>query len=433
MATEQLTATSYPSSYTTSGSISGTRYRNAIGKGSDTSAVTGNDYCSSRNRYAYIYYAFDFSGIPDGAEIVSVECSVKGHAESTSSSGHRARCQLYVGTSTAKGSYTDFTSTSAQTIDLTTGTWTLAEVRDMHLCFTIGYYGGLVNGATATVVYSINSTRWTVTVSNSTDVPVTVSDDNPREGDDVVVKADSVAGITIKDNGVDITSAFVEVQDTAQGYTIETIGSYGFELNNSTGYYVSENKGVSKTAAVCKVNIHVPVAATVTFSFINYAEQGYDFGVFGNLDETLSTSYYAAGNSGATITDSSYKLACNTSSRNTSSVQTLDYELTAGDHFIYVKYSKDDASNSNNDTLQFKVAITLDEPFTPGSHYEYTITNVTADHIIVVSATGGPTLYVKSGNSWVQVTTAYRKVSGTWQQVALDQAFTSGTNYRRAT
>lgn len=431
MATEQFTATSYPSSYTTSGSISGTRYRNAIGKGSDTSAVTGNDYCSSRNSYAYIYYAFDFSEIPDGAEIVSVACSVKGHAESNSSSGHRARCQLYVGTSTAKGSYTDFTSTSAQTINLTTGTWTLSEVRDMHLCFTIGYYGGLVNGATATVVYSINSTRWTVTVSNSTDVSVTVSDDNPREGDDVVVRADSVEGITVKDNGVDITSAFVEVQDTAQSYTVETIGSYGFELNNSTGYYVSENKGISKTAAVCKVNVHVPVAATVTFSFINYAEQGYDFGVFGNLDETLSTSYYPAGNSGASITDSSYKLACNTSSRNTSSVQTLDYELTAGDHFIYVKYSKDDASDSNNDTLQFKVSITLDEPFTPGSHYEYTITNVTADHIIVVSATGGPKLYVKSGNSWVQVTEAYRKVNGSWQEVALDKVFNSQTNYVR--
>lgn len=433
MATEQVTVTSYPASYTTSGGISGTKYRNAIGKGSDTSAVSGNDYCSSRNSYANIYYAFDFSGIPDGAEIVSVECSVKGHAESTSSNGHRARCQLYVGTSTAKGSYTDFTSTSAQTLDLTTGTWTLAEVRDMHLCFTIGYYGGLVNGATATVVYSINSTRWAITVSNSTDVSVTVSDDNPREGDDVVVRADSVEGITITDNGTDVTSSFVEVQDTAQSYTVETIGNYGFELNNSTGYYVSENKGISKTAAVCKVNIHVPVAATVTFSFINYAEQGYDFGVFGNVDETLSTSYYAAGNSGASITDSSYKLACNTSSRNTSSVQTLSYELTAGDHFIYVKYSKDDASDANNDTLQFKLAITLDEPFTPGSHYEYTITSVTEAHtIVVVETSSGPQLYVKENGAWVSVTKAYKKVNGQWSEIALDQVFQQGTNYRHA-
>ena len=431
MATEQLTATSYPTSYTTSGSISGTKYKNAVGKGSDTSAVTGNDYCSSRNSYAHIYYAFDFSSIPDGSEIVSVECSVKGHAESTSSSGHRARCQLYVGTSTAKGEYTDFSSTSAQTIDLDTGTWTLAEVRDMHLCFTIGYYGGLVNGATATVVYSVNSTRWTVTVSNSTSTSVTVSDSNPREGESVVVTASSKSGLIIKDNGTDVTSQFVEVQETSESYSIENVGSYGFDLNSSTGYYVSNNKGVSKTAAVCKVNIHVPVAATVTFSFINYAEQGYDFGVFGNIDTELNTSYYTAGSSGATITDSSYKLACNTSARNTSSVQTLDYELTAGDHFIYVKYSKDDASDANNDTLQFKVAIALDEPFTPGSHYEYTISNIVTDHTILVSYSGEqqPELYVKVNGTWKQVQTAYKKINGTWQSVDITTVFNSSDKY----
>ena len=426
------TVTSYPVSYTTSGRISGTKYQNAVGKGSDTSAVSGNDYCSSRNSYAHIYYAFDFSSIPDGSEIVSVECSVKGHAESTSQSSRRSRCQLYVGTSTAKGNYTDFTSTSAQTIDLEVGTWTLDEVRDMHLCFTIGYYGGLVNGATATVVYEFNSTKWTVTVSNSTDIPVMVSDDNPYEGADILVKADSIDGITIKDNDTDITASFVEVQYTAESYSVETVGTYGFELNSSTGYYVSENKGISKTAAVCKVNVHVPVAATVTFSFINYAEEGYDFGVFGNVDETLSTNYYSAGSSGASITDSSYKLACNTSARNTSSVQTLEYDISAGDHFIYVKYSKDDASDSNNDTLQFKMTITLDEPFTPGSHYEYTIANIVTNHTIVV-AKAGPDLYIKIAGYWTKITKAYRKVNGSWVEVDLDQAFTQGVNYRRAT
>jgi len=285
----------------------------------------------------------------------------------------------------------------------------------MHLCFTIGYYGGLVNGATATVVYSINSTRWTVTVSNSTDVPVTVSDDNPREGDDVVVRADSIGGITVKDNGVDVTSSFVEVQDTAQSYTVETVGDYGFALNSS-GYYQSENKGISKTAAVCKVNVHVPVAATVTFTYINYAEQGYDFGVFGNIDVALSNDYYAAGSSGATITDSSYKLACNTSTYNTTSAQTLTYDMSAGDHSIWVKYSKDDASDSGNDTLQFKVSITLDEPFTPGVYWGYDITNVTADHVIVVT-NSGPNMYVKLNGTWVKVTKVYRKTSGTWSEI----------------
>lgn len=428
MATETNTVTSYPTDYETSGTINGTRYRNAVGKGSDTSAVSGNDYSNGgSSSKAYIYYSFDFDSIPDNATIDSVECTVKGHAENTS----RSTCnvQLYVGTSTAKGSSSKFTSTSAQTLTLTTGTWTVAEVKDMRLRFEIGYYGGLINGATVEVTYSWNSTKWHITVSNSTSVAVTTSDAEVYDGEDATITAASLDGITVTDNGTDVTSQFTEVQDTAQTYTVETIADYGFALNSS-GYYQSENKGVSKTAAVCKVNVHVPVAATVTFSFINYAEQGYDFGVFGNLDETLSTNYYSAGSSGASITDSSYKLACNTSSRNTSSVQTLDYELTAGDHFIYVKYSKDDASDANNDTLQFKVAITLDEPFTPGSHYEYTITNVAADHAIVVTA-GGPKMYVKQGGAWVAVTKAYRKVSGSWQEVALDAAFTAGGKYVR--
>ena len=108
---------------------------------------------------------------------------------------------------------------------------------------------------------------------------------------------------------------------------------------------------MNQSAAVCRVNFSLPVSATITFTFINYAEGGYDFGVFGNIDTALNTNYYSAGSSGATITDSSYKLACNTSTYNTSSTHTLTYSMSAGDHYIDVKYSKDDASAANNDTL----------------------------------------------------------------------------------
>ena len=215
---------------------------------------------------------------------------------------------------------------------------------------------------------------------------------------------------------------------------MENVGSYGFTLNGSTGYYVSNNNGISKSAAVARVDFYVPVAATVTFTYINYAEQGYDFGVFGNIDVALSNDYYAAGSNGATITDSSYKLACNTSAHNTSSAQTLSYDMTAGNHSIWIKYSKDDASNSGNDTLQFKVAITLDEPFTPGTYWGYDIANIATNHnIVVVNVATGPTMYVKLNGSWVEVSKAYRKVSGSWQQINLDQAFTSGTNYVKGT
>lgn len=427
MAIVQKTATSYPTAYTTSGSISGSRYKNAIGKGADTSAVSGNDYASGgSSSQAHIDYDFEFDGIPEEADIVSVSCQVKGHLENTSRS--TANLQLYAG-STAKGSVSKFTSTSAQTVTLTTGTWTRSEIDSLKLRFTIGYYGGLVNGATVTVTYSYNDVTYTITVSNSTTANVTANPTEVSPNHSSTIKADRISGITIKDNGTDITSQFEERTDPAQRYDVENVGGYGFDLN-SNGYYVSNNKGVSKTASVCRVNFYVPVSATVTFQFVNYAEQGYDFGVFGNIDVALNHNYYSAGSSGATISDSSYKLACNTSSYNNTNVHTLTYNMQAGEHFIDVKYSKDDASDANSDTLQFKVSIELDEPYTPMPYYAYDLVNIQENHtILVVSSGAQDSAYIKVNGVWREAT-VYKKENGTWVlKTSLSNVFDSGTNY----
>ena len=172
----QATATSYPVSYTTTGTINGTKYKNAIGKGADTAAASGNDYSNGgSSSTATISYAFEFPDIPEDAEINSVTCQVKGHLENTSRS--TANLQLYAG-STAKGTRTKFTSTSAQTVTVTAGSWTRAEIDTMTLRFTIGYYGGLVNGATVTVTYTWNDVKYQITISNQTSVTVTA---NPAE------------------------------------------------------------------------------------------------------------------------------------------------------------------------------------------------------------------------------------------------------------
>lgn len=169
------TEVQYPASYTTSGSISGTNYQSAIGKGSDAADASGNDYCSSSGSTAHIDYAFDFSEIPAGATIQSVSVSVKGHCESTSSSSEVAECQLYSG-STAKGSVTEFTSTSDAVYNMTTGTWTWAELQDAVLRFTIGYYGGRLVGATWTVVYEMSGYVYTITnISGDHAIVVTAS------------------------------------------------------------------------------------------------------------------------------------------------------------------------------------------------------------------------------------------------------------------
>jgi hypothetical protein len=411
MAIVEKSVYSYPTAYTTSGSINGTKYKNAIGKGAGTSAVSGNDYSNNgSSSTAYIEYSFEFD-IPENATIESVECQVKGHCENTSKS--TAKLQLYAG-STAKGSVSKFTSTSAQTVTLTTGTWTRSEIDNLKLRFTIGYYGGLVNGATVTITYKYDDITYTITIDNSTATTVTANPTEVSPGQSSTIRADSLNGLKIVDNGTDITSDFVERSDDPTSYEIENRGDYGFELNSS-GYYVSTNKGISKTAAVCRVTFNVPVSATVTFTYINYAEESYDFGVFGSIDTALSTSYYSAGSSGASITDSDYELACNTSTHNKSTAQTLTYQMSAGEHFIDVKYSKDDASDDNNDTLQFKVSITLNESYTPPTYYAYEIQNVQGNHLVVVTVDmPQDELMTKVGNTYKIVITAYKKVNGVW-------------------
>lgn len=407
---------------------------------SDTVASIRNTRSNTSNTYYCYLRGFDFDSVPSDAIVSGFTIRIKAY-ESYMSTSSSYRMSLYNNTT----SISNTTLTSSLSTTATTFTFPIPSTLTWEVLKGYGSNFGIriplrrsstsynsyvyVYGAEIEVEYTV-PVYHSITVSNSTSATVTASDSDPLEGTDVEIRASTLSGITIKDNGTDVTSQFVQRSETAESYTVVNTGRYGFDLNNSTGYYTSNNKGISKTAALCRVDFHVPVSATITFQYINYAEQGYDFGVFGNIDVALSDDYYAAGSSSATITDSSYKRACNTSSYNTSSVQTLTYDMSAGDHSIWVKYSKDDASDSNNDTLQFKVAITLDEPFTPGTYYVYDIPNITADHVIVVTS-AGPELYVKSGTSWVKVSKAYRKVSGSWVEVDLSSTFSGGVNYVR--
>ena len=385
----------------------------------------------------YVYLKFNFSAIPSNATIKSVTAKAKGYVNTTNSSRVTTRqMQLATGTTLKGSALTISNSTSEQTFS-SVGTWTRAELLDAGVRYyvkrgtsnTSSNYSLRMYGATMTVTYEWQETTYTITVSNSTSATVEAHPSEVVAGETSEIRTDTLSNITIKDNGTDVTSQFTSRSN--QGYEIsyENRGTYGFALSN--GYYVSQNKAVSKSCAVCRVHFDLEEAATVTFTFINYAEESYDFGVFGNIDTELSTTYYAAGSGGATITDSSYKLACNTSTYNKSTTQTLSYSMSAGEHYIDVKYSKDDASDANNDTLQFKVAVTMGSGW-PKTYYGYDISNVQADHTILVTYSGGaqPELYVKVNGTWKQVSAAYKKVNGSWvQQSDLTTVFQQGTNY----
>lgn len=436
MAVARLVASAY--------SVTGTVVVNQ----NETSLYTNTDNSSNPARIThttsgtssyYLYLkGFNFSAVPSNAVVSSFTVKVKGYETSLSTSTSYAP-RLYNNSSGttwstitgASAASTNF-GTSSKTITVPyTGDWDTLKGYGSNLGIrlvirrsnrnTQGYL--YIYGAEIEVTYTI-PVYHSVTITNGTSATVTASESNPLEGTDVEIRSDTVSGITIKDNGTDVTSQFTQRQESGASYTVTNITTtYGFALN-SNNYYESNNKAHASTAAVCRVDFYLPVTATITFSLINYAEATYDFGLLSNVDTTLNTNASA---------DTS-NVFWSGKNNNSANVQTVTYTgVTSGDHYIYVKFFKDQYTDENNDSLQFKVAITLTEPYTPSTYYGYDITNIQGDHAIVVTASSAqPELYVKVNGSWVQVQAAYKKVNGSWvQQSDLTTVFQQGVNYKQ--
>lgn len=224
--------------------------------------------------------------------------------------------------------------------------------------------------------------------TNVTYYPITISSINatttPENGTTRVSEGSSQT-ITIvptdpiltlaTDNGVDITSQLVQAGGYNNHYTItekKSGATYGFSFNNETGYYVSNNKGKQNSASVARLNFSLETECIVTLSYINYAEVGKDYGIFGKIDVALDTT---------NISDNNIQYICNTTNDNTASAKTITYNIPAGSHFIDIKYRKDDNTNSNNDTLQWKVSgfRSIEGEGT----YTYQLTNITKKHSLM--------------------------------------------------
>ncbi len=392
---------------------------------STTYASIQNTRNSTSNTYYCYIRGFNFGSVPSDAVVSSFKIKIRAY-ESYMSTNSSYRMSLYNNTTAISNTtVTSSLSTTATTFEFpipSSLTWDTLKGYGSDFGIRVPLRRSSTNyssyvyvyGAEIEVTYTI-PVYYDVTITNSTSATVSASDTHPLENTNVEIRSDIINGIVIKDNGTDVTSQFTQRTEASESYSVTNVGSYGFTLNTGTGYYTSNNKGINKSAAVCRVDFYVPVAATITFTYINYAEATYDFGVFGNIDVALSNNYYAAGSNGATITDSSYMRACNTSSYNTSSTQTLTYTMSAGEHSIWVKFSKDDGTASNNDTLQFKVAITLNSQFTPSTYYGYDITNITANHTIVVTAAASDAFWFKDSNgTWKVSTVVWKKINNTW-------------------
>lgn len=189
------TITVVPDNVTTNNISSGSSYAEyAIGHSAESpsSSGTSSNMYSPSGSTGYAAYTFDFSTIPSNATIEEIAVRCYGHRENSSiDSSHVSNVALYYG-STMKGEDVDFPSTSNSLVTIeNTGTWTRAELDDLTLRHTVGYYGGLVLGITIEVTYStgsgIDHYTYTYTVNGDSTIAVTIGSVTPT-GDKIFCK-----------------------------------------------------------------------------------------------------------------------------------------------------------------------------------------------------------------------------------------------------
>ena len=170
-------------------------------------------------------------------------------------------------------------------------------------------------------------------------------------------------------DGTSVKSAVIYVDGSSNAWTVETVdgASYGFALNTN-GYYESQNKGKSNSAAVCKIAITVAMEMAMSLDIINSGESNYDYGLLGAVDQVLTTTSTA---------DSG--VAWSGKGKSSTSVVNVPFTIPAGTHYIYAKFIKDGSGDQGNDSLQFKANLPTE------SYWSYTIENVQSDHDIVVT------------------------------------------------
>lgn len=181
-----------PDDVATSGIQSGSSYAEyAVGHTAESPySSTSNMYASSGST-GYAEYSFDFSDIPSNAVIEDIEVRCHGHRESsTISSTYVSKCALYLNGSEASDEV-EFPSTSSSIITLTPNSLpTRAQLDNMTVRHSVGYYGGLVTGISFEVTYSTGSglDHYTYTYTVTGDATIAVSIGGSSGGSEFYIK-----------------------------------------------------------------------------------------------------------------------------------------------------------------------------------------------------------------------------------------------------
>ena len=385
----------------------------------------------------HIYWEFTLPEVPEGATIESITCRYKARTSTSSTSYiNTATIQLYSGT-TAKGSSVSIrtTSTSASSIS-SPGTWTAEEVNAGIRLMTYARRGSsrttsnyyiYFYGATISITYSINGTLYEITAQSNVDgVSVTpASQEVFQGGDGEVTITGDLTNTKVTDNGTDVTNQLVAVTGTTIEATAESQTHSGIQSGSSYAEYA-----IGRSA-------EEPYSSTSNMyaSDEGYVDYAFDFSAIPADAEIESVEVRVYGHRESSTTDSTHIANVQLYSGSNAKGSDQDFTSTSNQLITISNPGTWTRTELQYAILRFTVGyygglicgITWEVTYRIDSYHTFTVTNIAADHtILVVALSTGNKIYIKKNGSWVEVQNVMVKSNGSW--VPINKVYKKSNN-----
>ncbi len=430
---------------------------------STTYGTFTHNRASTNNTYYGYIRGFNFSALPDNAEVssftVKIKASATGHTTSTSSSYYMSLINntTQIGSTTASGRL----STTVKTFTFGNGSLTWDTITGYGANFGIRIPMRRASSSTADVVSVYGAEiEVTYTVPNPRNITTTLTGSGTIEpsGTNVYYDEDefvltispnnSSDSVTATKDGSDITSQLqyhsgsgsesqVPTEDFTTGFSDNSGAFYQNSSTVSTAWleYAIGHSAESPYSTSNTSNTYVkPEGST---GWINYT---FDFSDIPSSATINSVSVKVYGAREDSTIDSTHVARFQCYSGNTAKGTIQNFTSTQNGSVTVSDVGTWTASELHNAQLRFELGyyggrmlgITWTVNFTASPYYTYTMIVSGNSTIAVVIGGGGQTeqLYIKVNGTWTAVNTVYKKVNGSWvAQSNLADLFDTSTKY----
>ena len=418
-------------------------------KSSGTSSSYATFSSSTRNATGYVFYMFDVSEIPKNASITSVSCTARAGVKSTGSG--TTRLQLMTGGST-KGNYSGVTSTSTtgETVLLSPTGWTRSELNTIALrIYTVktrnanGSHIVYFHGATLRVGWEFNGVEYSITISNSstnaTSDPTGQIDIFEGEEQDIKIYTNNIENIKVTDNSNQITPlpsySYIETSTTF------TLTQYDSSNSNASTSSTNMNNGAAGTDSTTYATLYGGRNAT-NYYYYNFSITGIpQNAIIQQVTLSVKGCRFSAYEWNAALCKNTTEISSvlitasgsSSSTPDTPSIDTLSDNGFNLSDLSNVKLKLKPVNGSSSSRLFFfgaNITINYSIPGSDIDYYYYTISNISADHVIEINDKVSQYPYIKINNAWSKYSKVFKKINGSWtEQSDMENVFDANGIY----